>query len=99
MGRAGCRSNLRLGIYKIEGGDPPRGILVNELIALAEVFGIPEQELLLPVELIQQERAKAIARQLPAAFDAYEDAIINGLRLYYEYGKLAQRSEDLRVLS
>jgi transcriptional regulator with XRE-family HTH domain len=95
MTSVGCQIQ-RSGIYKIEKGDPPRRIVVDELIALSKVFSIPVEQLLLPVELLEKERATEIARELPAAFAAYEDSIINGLRLYYEYGQLAQRSDDLR---
>ncbi len=40
-------------IYKIEKGATPRRISVDELVALAEVFGIPVEKLLLPVEVVE----------------------------------------------
>src|SRR6478609_3850641 len=44
-------------IYKIEKGDPPRRIVVDELIAFAAVFNLTPQELLLPPEVAFEREA------------------------------------------
>lgn len=82
-------------IFRIEKGDPPRKITVDELIALSRVFDMEPSELLVPLELVQQKRAQEIAAELPAAFAAYDQAIRTGLRLYLEYGRLAAESPEL----
>lgn len=43
-------------IYKIEKGDPPRRITVDELIALAAVFELPVPDLLRPREVVVNQR-------------------------------------------
>lgn len=53
MTRLGCAIQSSA-IYKIEKADPPRRITVEELVAFSQVFGIPVQELLVPLELIEQ---------------------------------------------
>ena len=42
-------------IYKIEKSNPPRRITVDELVAFSQVFGIPVEQLLLPVEIAESE--------------------------------------------
>lgn len=51
MSDAGCAMHATA-VFKIEKGDPPRRITVNELVALSEVFGIQVGELLLPPALL-----------------------------------------------
>jgi transcriptional regulator with XRE-family HTH domain len=50
MTRVGCPIQAS-GVYKIERADPPRRITVDELVAFAEVFATPVQDLLLPPEM------------------------------------------------
>jgi transcriptional regulator with XRE-family HTH domain len=50
MTKAGCAIQSSA-IYKIEKSDPPRRITVDELVAFAEVFAVPVQDLLLPPEI------------------------------------------------
>ena len=49
MTKAGCPIQASA-IYKIEKADPPRRITVDELVAFAQVFGVPVEQLLLPPE-------------------------------------------------
>ncbi len=55
MTRVGCPIQAS-GVYKIEKADPPRRITVDELVAFAEVFATPVQELLLPPEMAGKQR-------------------------------------------
>lgn len=59
MTRAGCPIN-QSALYKIEKGVPPRGISVSELVALSDVFGVPVQDLLLPVDLVLTARTREL---------------------------------------
>lgn len=51
MTRAGCPIQASA-IYKIEKSDPPRRIVVAELVAFSQVFSVPVEQLLLPPELV-----------------------------------------------
>jgi transcriptional regulator with XRE-family HTH domain len=72
MTRAGCPIN-QSALYKIEKGEPPRGISVSELVALSDVFGVPVQELLLPVDLVLTARTRELLSKWDeAVIDARE---------------------------
>ncbi len=60
MEQAGCPID-QSALYKIEKGNPPRRITVDELVALARVFELSLDELLLPVA---DSRARAVATAL-----------------------------------
>lgn len=64
MTKAGCPIQPSA-IYKIEKAEPPRRITVDELVAFAEVFAVPVQNLLLPPELAARDDLV----QLIAAWD------------------------------
>lgn len=53
-------------IFKIEKGDPPRRITVNELVAFAQVFGVRVNELLTSVDM-------ASRREVLTAFEDWAD--------------------------
>lgn len=57
MTKVGCAINAS-SIYKIEKGNPPRRISVDELAALAEVFDEPLADLLVDMAIIEQRRAQ-----------------------------------------
>jgi len=44
-------------IFKIEEGDPPRSVSIDELIGFATVFDMDVAPLLLPIELVNERRA------------------------------------------
>lgn len=68
MTDAGCPIQSSA-IYKIEKGDPPRRISVDELVAFALAFGIDVKELLLsPWEAAQRE-ARELATKLADTLD------------------------------
>lgn len=55
MEKAGCPINVSA-IYKIEGGDPPRRITVDELVAFARVFDVPVDDLLVPANVVREKK-------------------------------------------
>lgn len=67
MTEAGCSISTSA-IYKIEDSEKPRKITVDELVALADVFGVDDvRDLLKPVEEVYQDRANAILKKLDEA--------------------------------
>ena len=66
MTQIGCPIN-QSALYKVEKASPRRRITVAELVALARVFGVGVEELLTPVELLKNSRAKELADKLVAA--------------------------------
>src|SRR5215217_3528095 len=75
MTDSGCSISTSA-IYKIEGGDPPRRIAVDELIALAQVFGATVDDLLTPVEVLEQKQARNLLRELDEAEAQLRNATI-----------------------
>lgn len=69
MTRAGC-SIAPASVYKVEKGDPPRRITVDELLALAQVFELEVTDLLTPIELIRADRARELVRRIEEAESA-----------------------------
>lgn len=57
-------------IYKIEQGDPPRRVTVDELVALANVFNLSLDELLERPEQVLSRKAKSLIAQWGDARDA-----------------------------
>lgn len=53
-------------IFKIEEGDPPRRITVDELVGFASVFGIDVSDLLVPVELVHEREAARLLKSARA---------------------------------
>jgi transcriptional regulator with XRE-family HTH domain len=54
-------------IFKIEKGDPPRRITVDELVGFATVFDIAVPELLQPPALVQQKQLLELAQAMSEA--------------------------------
>jgi transcriptional regulator with XRE-family HTH domain len=61
-------------IFKIEKGDPPRRITVDELVGFSAVFGVPVSDLLLPPEVVADKAMHAALDQLNAARMEFEHA-------------------------
>ena len=75
MTEAGCTISTSA-IYKIEDDEKPRKISVDELVALAEVFGIEDvRDLLKPVEDVYQQRADEIFTKIDEAEHELGEAI------------------------
>lgn len=94
MTSAGC-AIAGSSIYKIEKGTPPRRVSVDELVALSEIWGLTIEDLLQPVDLLDQKRAQEIALELPKHLRAFQEALAEGVRAYEEYGRIAAGSEEL----
>lgn len=58
-------------IHKIVKQKPPRRITVTELAAFAEVFGVPVERLLKPLEVALSEEAEALLDELQQRRKAY----------------------------
>lgn len=59
METAGCPIN-QSALYKIENGDPPRRISVDELVALAKVMDLSLDDLLVPPDLREERKAREL---------------------------------------
>jgi len=57
--KAGAPMN-QSAIWKIENGTPRRKITVDEALAFAAVFEVPLEELLLPVELVEEQELRRL---------------------------------------
>src|SRR4051794_5982497 len=60
MKHRGCPVNASA-LFRIEKGEPPRRITVNELIGFSQVFGVPVERLLLPPEMVAREELADLA--------------------------------------
>src|SRR5215213_382974 len=94
MTAVGCSISTSA-IYKIEGGDPPRRIAVDELIALAQVFETTELDLLTPVELLEQERAQKLLTELDDAEGQLRTATIKAEEAYVRFFELGPDSREV----
>jgi len=59
MTDAGC-AMTGSAIFKIEKSEPRRRIVVDELVAFAKVFGVPVEELLLPLEVAARKEVAGL---------------------------------------
>jgi transcriptional regulator with XRE-family HTH domain len=94
MTDAGC-SISGSAIYKIEKGSPPRRITVDELVALAKVFETTVENLLIPIEVLEHERAQELLKKLDHADSGLLQAIGELLTTYSELFGLAAHQADL----
>lgn len=62
-------------LYRIEKGDPPRRITVNELVALARTFDLSVEELLRPVSAVLYAEIERLIINQQEALDAFFTAI------------------------
>lgn len=83
-------------IYKIEKGDPPRRITVDELVAFARVFDVEVEDLLTPVEVLRTQRGKQLLKDLEDADRALLDSMSRLTNGYLEWFDLAAFEPDLR---
>lgn len=82
-------------IYKIEKGDPPRRVAVNELVALATVLGKSVDDLLTPIEVLDNQRAKELVKELDDTATALMEDVTRVVRVYREWLQLAQVEPEL----
>lgn len=94
MTDAGCPINASA-IYKIEKGDPPRKIGVDELIAFARVFGKHVDDLLTPRDIYQKERSKELVQAIEAAHGGLVESLTSLVDAYMDYFDAAFDDEDV----
>lgn len=94
MTDAGCPINASA-IYKIESGDPPRRVTVDELVALSGVFGLRLDELIEPMELLRQRRAREVYELVSAAWADTGIALGRLVNGYIEFRQLSKDDPDL----
>ncbi len=71
----GCPMN-QSAIWKIENGDPPRRITVDELVGFSRVFGVPVDDLLLAPEVAADDRMRELLMDLRAANAKRSDVLV-----------------------
>ena len=82
-------------IYKIEKGDPPRRVTVDELVALKQVFEVSIDELLTPMELIEQRQAKELIEELDRVAELSAETAVRLFNMYTQYVALAVDNPEL----
>lgn len=82
-------------IFKIEKGDPPRRITVDELVAFGLVFGVAPEDLLVPMELIEQRHAHELIEKLSGVSTQVEDLATDCYRAALELLRLSRSNRDL----
>lgn len=94
MKAAGCPTQSAA-MFRIEKGDPPRRITVDELIAFARVFGTTEADLLKPVELIRKELAQDAVEALSQADERLAEAVLAEAHAWSTWQRLADEDDEL----
>ncbi len=82
-------------LFRIEKGDPPRRITVDELVAFGQVFNLEPSDLLRPVEMIARQEALELFEKMRAAEASLVETIDEVLALMTGYLLLAQSGDDL----
>lgn len=80
-------------IFKIEKGDPPRRITVDEFVAFARVFETTVEDLLLPIESVADAEARGLLAEMDAIKGRLLDAI-NDVRKFAHVECSLIASED-----
>ncbi|GIJ25478.1 hypothetical protein Vqi01_06400 [Micromonospora qiuiae] len=95
MTEAGC-SIQGSAIYKIEKANPPRRVTVDELVALSKVLGLSVDELLMPMEMVEQRQAQSILQELSQVETLLADATERAVALFVQYFELTATNPELR---
>ena len=93
MTAAGCPIQTSA-LYKMH-SDPPRRVTVDEFVAMANVFDIDPEDLLRPVEVVEQEWAEDVARDLVGAASSMDDAQAELVRAALRLAEVGRSSPDL----
>jgi transcriptional regulator with XRE-family HTH domain len=94
MTSAGC-SLTTSAVYKIEDDEAPRRISADELVAFSRVFHTTVDDLLTPIEVLDQERAKQLLADLDIADDLFAVATGKLLVGFAELFRLAAFEPEL----
>jgi transcriptional regulator with XRE-family HTH domain len=105
MTQAGCPINASA-LYKIEKGDPPRRITVDELVALSRVFGIKLPGLLAPPEKVLNRQLLKLLENMGHAIDqtlaaneAYKDSLRDLARFALDQPEAAKHFDQIEGFS
>jgi transcriptional regulator with XRE-family HTH domain len=82
-------------LHRIEKGSPRRRVTVDELLALADVFEVSVEELLMPVELVRKERAQQVLKTINGTEEELLAATARYVEAWTELWELA--GEDLEL--
>jgi transcriptional regulator with XRE-family HTH domain len=82
-------------IQRIEKGDPPRKISVDELFAFAQAFGMTVEDILRPKELADQERAHELIERVQQSQASMGDMATETVNVIDELFDLARDDADL----
>jgi transcriptional regulator with XRE-family HTH domain len=94
MTEAGCPVD-KSAIYRIEKGEPRRKVSVDELVALMDVFELSFDELMMPMELVNQKRGQELAAKMRDADDQLDEAAANLVETLIEFLRLGQESPEM----
>ena len=94
MKEAGCPIGTS-SVYKILDEKKPRTISVDELIGIARVFDTTTDDLLTPIEALDQRRAKELLHSLDEADEHIMDGVSGELEAMIELFRLARDNKEL----
>lgn len=94
MTKAGC-AIAGSSIYKIEKGTPPRRVSVDELVTLAQVWDLPVEDLLTPMELLEQRRAHELIEALQRNQRNMYRLAADVFAVFLELAPMIERDSDL----
>lgn len=95
MNKAGCPIQPS-GLYKIERGKPPRRILVDELLALAECFNTTVEQLLRPIELVLDEELASLVDLERDALYEFDHAQSNAHEAARDLAGYVEKNPEVR---
>lgn len=96
MTKAGCHIQTSA-IYKILNGDPPRTIGVDELVTLARIFESTPEDMLVPPDILDHERARSVINGLEPAGRMVLEGAEQLIGLWREIADLGAGDEELRT--
>lgn len=94
MTDAGCAISGS-SLYKIEKGGPPRRVSVDELVTLAQIWGFTLDELLTPVELVEQHRAHELVEAIQGQQRHLSTLTMEAFEKYVALFDLAHEDQEL----
>lgn len=89
------RPMTRDAIHRIENGKPRRKVSVDELVALTKVFGLSFEDLLMPMELVNQKRAADLLRRSAVVNSQLNELAVESFALSVEVATLALDQPEL----
>jgi len=77
-------------IYRIEKGDPPRRVTVDELVAFGAVFELSIDEMLIPVEIVDQKEAKRLVSEMAETTSLLGETVGRTFGMWFDYFSLCR---------